>query len=379
MRVAYICVDPGVPVFGTKGASVHVQEIVRAFRARGDEVTIYCTRAGTDVPPDLADVPVVERRVRAGDTASREVAIARAARELAAEAAASDFVYERFSLFSDASARVSAPAVVEVNAPLIDEQRTHRELVDERGADAAARRVLAAADVVACVSEPVAAWAEEHGARRALVAPNGVNTARIRPSDRAARRPADRPLEVGFVGTLKPWHGVEVLIDAMALLPAAVARLVVIGDGPEAPALRERAVRLGVPVDFRGAVAPAAMPAALAGLDVGVAPYPADGDAYFSPLKVYEYLAAGLPVIASEVGQLPAAVTHAMTGLLVPAGSAPALAAAIAELASAPVARRRMAQAARDAAVTRHDWSIVLASILNESPRARRDQDEVAA
>nr|WP_031283401.1 hypothetical protein [Kocuria sp. UCD-OTCP] len=59
MRLAYVCADPGVPVFGTKGASVHVQEILRAWRARGAEVRLYATRVGDDVPADLADVPVV--------------------------------------------------------------------------------------------------------------------------------------------------------------------------------------------------------------------------------------------------------------------------------------------------------------------------------
>ena len=46
MRVAYICADPGVPVFGTKGASVHVQEIVRALRRAGHEVVVHAARRG---------------------------------------------------------------------------------------------------------------------------------------------------------------------------------------------------------------------------------------------------------------------------------------------------------------------------------------------
>ena len=65
MRVAYICADPGVPVFGTKGSSVHVQEIVRAWRRAGAEVTVYCTRRGTERPADLADLPVVATTVGA--------------------------------------------------------------------------------------------------------------------------------------------------------------------------------------------------------------------------------------------------------------------------------------------------------------------------
>ena len=74
--VAYVCADPGIPVFGTKGASVHVQEIVRAWRARGADVHVYAVRLGDDVPADLADLPV--HLVRVGgkglDPAQREVA-----------------------------------------------------------------------------------------------------------------------------------------------------------------------------------------------------------------------------------------------------------------------------------------------------------------
>ncbi len=373
MRIAYLCVDPGVPVFGTKGSSVHVQEIVRSFLARGDEVTIYCTRRGEHVPADLASVRVVEVRVGKGDPAERERNIAAASRELAARIVADgcDLVYERFSLFSrggaTAAATTGATFVLEANAPLIEEQREHRVLVDEVEALAAAHDALATADVVACVSAPVAEWATAHGAPRAMVSPNGVNTDRIRPS---APSP-DGPLRVGFVGTLKPWHGVEVVIDAVASLGER-ATLTLIGDGPEGPALRQRAADRGIEVEWAGAVLPEHIPALVAGLDVGVAPYPA-GAGYFSPLKVYEYLAAGLPVVASAVGQVPDILDDGVTGLLVEPGSATALADALARLADDPALRLRMGAAARADAVARHDWNRVLARILEAADAARRE------
>lgn len=373
MRIAYLCVDPGVPVFGTKGSSVHVQEIVRSFLARGDEVTIYCTRRGEHVPADLASVPVVEVRVGKGEPAERERSIGAASRELAARIVADgcDLVYERFSLFSRGGATVAATTgatfVLEANAPLIEEQREHRVLVDEVEALAAAHDALATADVVACVSAPVAEWATAHGARRATVSPNGVNTDRIRPSAPSL----DGPLRVGFVGTLKPWHGVEVVIDAVASLGER-ATLTLIGDGPEGSALRRRAADRGIEVEWAGAVLPEHVPALVAGLDVGVAPYPA-GAGYFSPLKVYEYLAAGLPVVASAVGQVPDILDDGVTGLLVEPGSATALADALARLADDPALRLRMGAAARADVVARHDWNRVLARILEAADAARRE------
>lgn len=370
MRVAYLVADPGVPVFGTKGASVHVQEIVRAFRARGDEVTVYATRRGDHVPGDLADVRVVVHRVTGAGAAQRERGIQDAVGELtdAIVADGCDLVYERLSLFSDGGARVAdaldVPFVLEVNAPLIEEQRRHRELVAEATATVIVERALTRADVVACVSEPVAVWARTRGARHPLTAPNGVNTDRIHPP--VTRRADGAVPTVGFVGTLKPWHGVDVLVDAMAELArrGRPARLLVVGDGPERAALEQRASSLGLDAEFAGAVTPDEMPTALARVDIGAAPYRLTDD-YFSPLKVLEYLAAGVPVVGSDVGQVPQLVRQGRTGILTRPGDADSVADALQVLVDDPALRGRMADHARRQAVAAHGWDGVLTRILH--------------
>jgi glycosyltransferase involved in cell wall biosynthesis len=386
MRVAYVCADPGIPVFGTKGASVHVQEILRAWRARGAEVRLYATRLGTDVPHDLADVPVVHVPVPpapAGDgadrtarVAARERAQAGAARRLAARVVAdgADVVYERYSLFStalaEATARLGVPGVLEVNAPLIDEQRVHRDLVDEAAARTALTAQVTAAERTACVSEPVARWVERAvpvPPGRVVVAPNGVNPERIRPcADASAQGPDTAPPVIVFVGTLKPWHGVEHLLRARA---AATGdwRLRIVGDGPQREPLEALAAELGVDVAFTGAVAPADIPALLADCAVAVAPYPATEDAadqYFSPLKLYEYAAAALPVVASRVGQVPSAVEDGVDGLLVEPSDPAALARAVDALVADPARRRAMGRAARRTAVEQRSWTAVLDRVL---------------
>lgn len=368
-RVAYLSVDPGVPVFGSKGASVHVQEIVRSWRNRGAEVTIYCTRSGTDVPPDLADVPVVVHPIKAATGGNRERAQVRAAESLAAQVIrdGADAVYERYSLFSDALQRVTEalriPGFLEVNAPLIDEQRKYREIHDEEAALDCLRGQVRAASTVACVSAPVRDWVLDRtgpGARHVIVTPNGVNGHRIRPSPETAGRPV-----VVFVGTLKPWHGVRTLLEAQAAASRAWA-LKIVGDGPEGPALRALAADLELDVEFTGAVPPDDIPAALAGCAIGVAPYPAlddDAEHYFSPLKIYEYCAAGLPVVASRVGQVPGIIEHGVTGLLVDPSNAGRLAGAIDSLVEAPGTRAAMSAAARRVVLERHSWDSVLARI----------------
>ncbi|MFT3877372.1 MAG: glycosyltransferase [Propioniciclava sp.] len=376
MRIAYVLLDPGIGVFGTKGASVHVQEMIRAMRAAGQQVTVFCTRADDQVPADLADLDVRRIRLPRTDAAGREAAIAEASARIAAliDDEGFDGVYERYSLFSRTLALVAGglPCVLEVNAPLISEQAAHRVLVNAADAEDATTAQFAAATVIACVSPAVADWVAGYGIprERVLVVPNGVNTDRFRvgPSLRSdqnedAVEPGQAPapavgeqagrVRAGFVGTLKPWHGTEVLVRALAHAPQV--ELVICGTGPQEDALRALAAERGVAerVRFLGAVAPESVPSVLAGLDLAVAPYP-PGDHYFSPLKVYEYLAAGLPVVASAIGSLLGLLAEC--GVLVPPGDEDALGAALAALAADPARRRALGEAGRRIAVAEHDW-----------------------
>ena len=378
MRIAYICCDPGIPVFGTKGASVHIQEVVRELRAAGHEVVLYALRSGEHVPADLADLELHLEAVTDVSPAEREQAQVRAAQRIASKVIAdgADLVYERYSLFSTALADITAatgvPGVLEVNAPLIDEQRRHRSLVDASGAEQVLRRQVGAAQVTVCVSDPVADWVRRRTAdvpdaqavaARIHTVPNGVSVRRIQP------QPADPDrVVVTFVGTLKPWHGVADLITAAALARQQWS-LRIIGDGPEMDTLRAQAERLGVEADFRGAVAPEEIPAHMAGSAIGVAPYPDLGgleQQYFSPMKVLEYLAAGLAVVASDVGQIPQLLEGVpqLCGVLVAPSDPTALAAALDDLAASPQRRARMGSSGRLLAEERHSWRQVVARIL---------------
>lgn len=367
MRVAYVCTDAGVPVFGHKGCAIHVRELCTAFTELGARVTLFAASANGAALPALGRVRVVPlpgRRAATPDGRERDaVALNRAAIAALESYGPFELVYERAALFGIAGPRYArrcgVPSVLEVNAPLVEEQRRYRTLVHERVAARLFARALTEATAVAAVSREVAALlsAPAGGRARIGVVPNGVAVERF-PARR--ERPAGAAFTVGFVGSLKPWHGIDVLIDAVAVAVRAVPdlRLLIVGDGPARQALTAQVAALGLTgrVTFTGALAHDDVVRHLIGMDVAAAPYPALEPFYFSPLKVLEYMAAGLPVVASDIGQIPSLMTDGVEGRLLPPGDSVALAQALVDLASDRGGAARMGAAGRARVADGHTW-----------------------
>lgn len=376
MKVAYICADPGIPVFGNKGASIHIQEVMQALLRLGAEITLFAQRPGGEPPAGLRQVRVVP--LPALPAATQETTRARAALAanemlIATLDAAGPFslVYERYSLWSHAgmswAARSGTPSVLEVNAPLIEEQRRYRTLPLEDEALATLETAIRHAATVIGVSEGVKNWLESFPAARGKVhvVENGVDPARF-----SVKKPASSaPVSIGFLGTLKPWHGLNTLIDAFILLHQRQlpVTLSVIGHGPEFEPVREKLNSHGLlPVShFSGAVAHDDVPPLLAEIDIAVAPYPQLENFYFSPLKIYEYMAAGLPVVASRIGHLDQLVKEGENGLLVPPDDARALSEALTLLINSPTMRSAMGLAGRRQVERNHSWLRVVKRILS--------------
>lgn len=224
---------------------------------------------------------------------------------------------------------------------------------------ASMRWQLRHATEVIAVTPELARWTEREGRRqRSWVVPNGANTALFRPVE-------DRPHDghgryVVFFGNLAPWQGIETLLTARRHRdwPEDVG-LVVVGGGRLEPQVRAAAAE-GL-VDYRGVVdyetVPTIVAPALAGISVQE---DTQGRASMglSPLKVYETLACGVPVIVADMPPIAEEVRAEDVGLVVTPGDAEALVDAVARLAGAPARQRAMGARARQLAVSRYSWSI---------------------
>ena len=358
-RLLYLTADPGVPVLGHKGASVHVRELCSAFAQAGIEVHLASPRIGAEgdqlpAPATLHGIASVAPKDHVPRTL--RIAVQAQARALMALCArlGVDAIYERFSLFTAAGVRAAAELglrhVLEVNAPLREEAARYRTLPHPEVAWLLESEVMVGTDRVFAVSEPLARALVADGVDEAKieVVPNGVAPERFAPPSRDPER-----FVVGFAGSMKPWHGIETLVDAVSRLPNV--HLEVAGHGPLDDLLdalpAERVTRWGARPN-------AEVIGLMASWDVGLAPYAPAEDFWFSPLKVLEYMAAGTCPVVSELGDAPELLGHGRRGVLVPAGDADALAAAIGAMTSDRDRARRIGARARRWVAANRSWSV---------------------
>jgi glycosyltransferase involved in cell wall biosynthesis len=185
------------------------------------------------------------------------------------------------------------------------------------------------------------------------VVPDGVRAISV--ASGSSRTSSSNPIVIGYAGHLYPWKGVDVLLRALAQVPG-VTGLVVGGHEREPDLARTRALATSLGIDdrvaFTGQVAPADVAARIAAADVLVLPNPRSAISTHatSPLKLFEYMAAGRAIVASDLPAIREVLTDGVNGLLVAPGDADALAAAIRRLAAdAPLRLRLGAAAGKDA------------------------------
>ena len=394
MRVAYFCSDSEIELFGPKGSSVHICELTNALVDLGHDVFIVC--AAVDDSRDTTTSARVYNPKARGLNATAWRHIARdplvrdnhLARDLSSvvhnswmqqegraiiEQEKPDVLYERYSLFGWAGAELSRefglPLVLEVNSPLCLELEEYEEFTLQRTASRMEREVFHRASAIIAVSQWLKDWIVEQGVDedRVHVLPNGFSDQLFRASVSGEGVRRQYGLEgsrvVGFVGSFSHWHGVSGLLQAFGELHESdpALRLLLVGDGDLTDELRDvaRARGLASSVVFARNIPHAAIPEFIAAMDVAVAPYPKMDNFYFSPLKLFEYMAGGRPTVAAAIGQVEQVIDHGTTGWLYPPGDSRMMAEGLRTLLYDSERARAMGAAARAKSMECYTWSAV--------------------
>jgi glycosyltransferase involved in cell wall biosynthesis len=366
MRIVYAALDQMVP--GTRGGSIHVQAVADGLAELGHEVHVLTGRGAAAFPPG----PVRWHDVRP-PFGRRELRWMRTGRVLAiAQEVRADALIERYYNFGGEGMRVARrlgiPAMLEVNAPVVDYPGSPKGRLDRALLVEPMRRwrewQCRTADII--VTPTAAILPPQVDPAKVLELEWGADTSRFHPGARgpvAFTRDPGQVVAV-FAGAFRSWHGAGRFVEAVRTLRArGDQRLaaVLIGDGPEFDRVKRAAA--GVPgITLTGGIPHDEMPAAIAACDIGVAPFDVAAHAplalgfYWSPLKVFEYMAAGLPVVAPRIDRLAGIVRDGEEALLYDPGDANGLADALARLME-PALRARLGAAARARVVSRFSWS----------------------
>jgi len=366
-HILYFVASKGIPLGGPSGASRHLEALSRAFHTLGHRVTLCVMARRPGLEPDPpATIHLLEPpasppwvRGRAGEERWQARWFARQVAQRL-ESDPPDLILERHTLFSDAGDRLrhhfKRPWILEVNAPLRLERARYEGLRVNRAARRAERQILRRADRLLCVSRPLIGYLEavvRVPRHRLEWLPNGVDLERFPVTERSPILAAELGLTghpvIGFCGSLKPWHGLENWIELLYRVRQGgmAAKGLIVGSGPEETAMRARARTLGLSnaMCWTGHLPQSRVADHLAQMDLLVTAYPPMEPFYFSPLKLREALAVGVPVISSDQGDLAALIGEA--GALFPAEDLETGAARIAEGLGDRAKRRRWVAAAR--------------------------------
>lgn len=370
MRILYVASDQVVP--GRTGGSVHVLEVARGLAARGHDVhAVVHAQDGTPAEERLAGATFHRIRWRPDHRFFRFRA--RAAVGALLERTGAEVVLERYYNFGGEGVRAAwargRPSVLEVNSPLVDHAGSAKAALDAVLGRPMRRYRESLCREAAALLSPLLEIVPDFARAKTEVVTWGANVAAFTPRHREVqgRWRGDLGLSsqtclVLFSGSHRPWHGVHVLEAAARLLShrSDLFFLFVGGRPRDAHGFRGRHL---------GTLPYEQMPEIAAAADVGVAPYDPSRLAqlrlgfYWSPLKIFEYMASGLPVVTIRRPPLTEIVREGQEGLLVAEGDAKELAAAITRLADDRGLRERLGQSARERVVARYSWDVHCAQV----------------
>lgn len=289
-----------------------------------------------------------------------------------------DFVYERFGCMQALGLpfkRAGVPWVLETNALVFNEFKLDSSSVYfSRVARALELSAYRRCDALVCVSQKLKDLViAEAGIpeSKIIVLPNGVDTDFFYPAAADSSQDA-RVLSIGFVGTFFAWQALDLLLEAVHELRQRQVNLHVtlIGDGPERANLMRQAEHLGIQdhVLFAGRLPRDKIPAAMAEFDLGYSGHrpTSSGEMYMSPLKLYEYMAVGKPVIVSRHADSDELIADGDTGFTFVAGDKASLKQAIERALADRQAMPAMGRRARAVIEQNHSWKKRVETLIEE-------------
>lgn len=280
------------------------------------------------------------------------------------------FIYERYAPFCLAGLRVAQkhkiPFVLEMNDTLdMERARQGKALVMKGPARQFEDILIHQASLIVVVSGFLKNSLVQRGVppERVLVTPNAVHADVFNPDlfDRAAIRQRldfQDKVVVGFVGAFVKWHRVDFLIEALAQVRVHHPELIglFVGNGVEREPCEALARQLGIgeSVVFTGRIAHSQIPEYVCAMDIGVMP---GSNPFGSPMKIFEYMAMGVPAIGPRFIPIEEVIDHEVNGLIFPPDRVGDLAATLQRLVESPTWRKELGAAARQKILTKHLWS----------------------
>ena len=361
------------------GQSVHIDELIAAFRAQGHAVQMVGPQR-IDAMSDGVERKLLPRPLY--ELAELGYSLVECWRLLRAGLKQKpDFVYQRANVHmlgaAWAARLLKRPLFLEVNAPLARERGQSRGFAWPALARWSERFLWSRADVLLPVTEVLAADLAAAGIDRGRISviANGVNPARFGSRNRRAakaRLGLENRLVLGFVGFVREWHGLEQVIDLLAADgELAGAHLLVVGDGPALPALAARAERIGVAdrVFFTGVVAHDDVANLAGAFDIALQP---DVTAYASPLKLFEYMALGHAIVAPDTPNMREVLSNGDNAILFASGNYDAFSEKVRQLSRDPALRQKLGDGAlRDIAAKDRTWEGNARRIASLLPQAK--------
>lgn len=309
------------------GQNVHITEMLKAFAQEGHSVKVVAPEFYETTDSPMRKLIAFGRQLLPSSISEYlEILYSRRAyRKLkkAYDEFQPDFLYERYNLFTDTGKRLKEETgvafVLEVNAPLASERRQHGKLRLYKTAKKMEQAIWQAADVVIPVTSVLGDMVKDAGVagHKIKVMHNGIDPDQFTKTKMAADRIREDyglagKTVLGFTGFLRPWHRLDRVLVTMAKQQKAdtpALHLMVVGESPEIEKCKAQASELNVTdqVTFTGAIERDQMAAYIACFDIALQPA---ATGYASPLKIFEYLALGKPVLAPDQPNIREILTH---------------------------------------------------------------------